>query len=354
MKLLALSFVFALTAAACGGSDDDAADDADDAAAEADDAAADADDEATDDEATDGDDMADEGMSGEINVSGSSTVEPISIAVAENFNAMYPDVNISVAGPGTGDGFQLFCEGETDVSDASRQIKDEEAANCADAGIEYVEIKVAVDGIAVMTNPANEAVECLAFGDLYGLVGPESTGFGSWADANTIATEAGGNGDMPDAELVISAPGAESGTFDSFIEIVLEDIADERGQDAITRPDYNPSADDNVILQGIQSVDTSFGWVGFAFAENASDVKLIEVDGGDGCVAATAETIASNEYPVSRPLFIYVNNAKAAESEALSAFVDFYLETGLDQATAEVGYVELGDDAKAEIRANWG
>ncbi|BAN01083.1 substrate-binding domain-containing protein [Ilumatobacter coccineus] len=291
------------------------------------------------------------GLSGEITISGSSTVEPVSVRVQELFNDQAPDVNITVDGPGTGDGFQLFCEGETDISDASRAIKDEEAAACAEAGIEFTEIQVGIDGLSVLTSANNTAVECLSYEQIYGLVGPESTGFGNWSDANALVTELGGEGNLPDAELEIYGPGEESGTFDSFIEIVLEDLADERGQEAITRPDYNPSADDNVILSGVEGSDTSFGWVGFAFAENAENVTLLDVDGGDGCVTPTAETIASGEYPISRPLFIYVNNAKAAESEALQAFVDFYLADGLDQAVAEVGYVELSDSAKAEVRS---
>ena len=204
-----------------------------------------------------------------------------------------------------------------------------------------------------MTNSANDAVECVTFEQIYGIVGPESTGFGNWSDANSLITEIGGTGDLPDAPLEIFGPGEESGTFDSFIEIVLEDIADERGQDAITRPDYNPAADDNVILQGIQGSDTSFGWVGFAFADQASDVTLLQVDGGDGCVEANAETIASNEYPVSRPLFIYVNNASAAENPQVSAFVDFYMADGLDTAVAEVDYVALSEDAKTTVRDAW-
>ena len=275
--------------------------------------------------------------------------------VQELFNEGQPNVNISVDGPGTGDGFALFCAGETDISDASRAIKDEEAATCAENGIEFTELQVGIDGIGVMTNENNEAVECVSFADIYGLVGPESTGFGSWADANGLSAELGGAGDLPDAELTIFGPGEESGTFDSFVEIVLEDFADERGQDATTRPDYNPSADDNIILQGIEGSDTSFGWVGYAFAEGGvgQGVKLLAVDGGDGCVDATPETIASAEYPIARPLFIYVNNASAAEQPQVQAYVDFYMADGLDTAVSEVGYVELTDDAKAAVRAAW-
>ncbi|MGA9277302.1 substrate-binding domain-containing protein [Ilumatobacter sp.] len=293
------------------------------------------------------------GLSGDITISGSSTVEPISVRVQELFNNQAPDVNITVDGPGTGDGFQLFCSGETDISDASRAIKDEEAASCEEAGIEFTELQVGIDGLAVITNAANDAVECVSFEQIYGLVGPESTGVTNWSDANELIVEVGGEGDLPDAELEIYGPGEESGTFDSFIEIVLEGIAEERGQEAITRPDYNPSADDNVILQGIQGSETSFGWVGYAFADTAEDVKLLQVDGGEGCVAADPETIASNEYPVSRPLFIYVNNASAAENPQLSAFVDFYVGEGLDTAVAEVDYVALSEDAKAEVRSAW-
>ncbi len=336
-RIIAGALALTLVAAACGDDDDSSSEEG-----------------ASEEESSGGEEAAEGGsLSGDISISGSSTVATISTRTQELFNDVEPGVNIVVDGPGTGDGFQLFCNGETDISDASRAIKDEEIATCEENGIEYTELQVGIDGIGLMTNPNNDAVTCLSFEQIYGIVGPESTGFGAWSDANDLVNEIGGEGNLPDAELVIFGPGEESGTFDSFIEIVLEDIADERGQEANTRPDYNPSANDNVILDGIGSSDTSFGWVGFAFAEGASDVKLIEVDGGEGCVAATADTIASNEYPVSRPLFIYVNNAKAAESEALTAFVDFYLADGLDTAVAEVGYVPLTEDAKDEVRAAW-
>jgi len=287
-------------------------------------------------------------LEGDIFISGSSTVEPISVRVAELFEDVAPGVSVDVEGPGTGDGFQKFCAGETDISDASRQIKDAEAEDCAAAGIEFTEILVGIDGIGVMTSENNTAVECVTFENLYGLIGPESDGVTSWADANAIAGEG-----LPDAPLTIFGPGEESGTYDSFIEIVIEDIADERGQEASTRSTYSPSADDNVILSGIQSSDTSLGWVGFAFAANAEGSKLLQVDGGDGCIEANEATIASNEYPISRNLYIYVNNAKAEANPALAGFVDFYVTTGLTEAVASVGYVELADPAKAEVAAAW-
>ena len=257
---------------------------------------------------------ASEGLTGSIFISGSSTVEPISSLVAELFAEENPDVEITVEGPGTGDGFELFCNGETDISDASRPIEQEEIDACAANGIEYTELEVAIDGMAVLTSPTNEAVSCLSFADLYALLGPESEGFENWSDANELGEEVGGSAvPYPDAPLAITAPGEESGTYDSFVELALEDIAEERGQEAATRPDYQASANDNVIIDGIAGTDTALGWVGFSFYEQNQDVvKAIEVDGGEGCVAPTFETISGGSYPLSRSLYIYVNNAKAA------------------------------------------
>ena len=294
-------------------------------------------------------------VEGEVNISGSSTVEPISIRVAELFEDVEPGVVVNVDGPGTGDGFVLFCDGETDISDASRAIKEEEAATCDENGVEFIEIKVAFDGMAVMTSPANDAVECLNFADLYALVGPESQGFDNWSDAQAIASELGSDTEFPDAPLDITAPGEESGTYDSFIEIALEGLAEERGQDPATRPDYSSQSDDNAIIAGIEGSDTSFGWVGFAFAEEAGDgvrsIAIGEEPGGE-CVEPTSETIADGSYPLSRPLFIYVNKQAAEENPALAAYVDFYVGEGI-AAAEEVGYVALPDDQLQESADAW-
>ncbi|HSW43606.1 MAG TPA: substrate-binding domain-containing protein, partial [Patescibacteria group bacterium] len=255
------------------------------------------------------------GATGSIVVSGSSTVEPIAAGVAAMFKEANPDWYYQVEGPGTGDGFARFCNGETDIATASRKIKDVEAADCAAAGIEYVELRVAFDGLAVITNVNNTAVSCLGFADIYALVGPESTGFGRWSDAAAIAAELGSNTVFPAADLVITGPGEESGTYDSFVELVLEDIADARGQEAETRPDYISTANDNVIVEGITTNPTSFGWVGLAFAQvNADKVRKISIsaDVNGSCVAPTAETVSDGTYPIARPLYIYVNKAKAA------------------------------------------
>jgi phosphate transport system substrate-binding protein len=297
------------------------------------------------------------GSSSSIVVSGSSTVEPISAGVAELYKASNPDFNYQIEGPGTGDGFARFCAGETDISNASRAIKDEEAAKCAEAGIEYVELKVAYDGLSVITNASNTAIACLSFADIYALVGPESTGFAKWSDGSAIAKELGSSTALPDADLAITGPGEESGTYDSFVELVIAKIAESRGQEAFTRPDYTSTRDDNVIIEGISSNPTSFGWVGLAFAEeNADVVREIPVskDANGTCVEPNAETVSDGSYPISRPLFIYVNKAKAAENTAVSAYVDFYLADGTIAKVLEtVPYVNLPAEELAAARAAW-
>jgi phosphate transport system substrate-binding protein len=297
------------------------------------------------------------GVSGSINVSGSSTVEPISTGVAELFKESNPDFNYTVEGPGTGDGFKRFCAGETDISDASRKIKDAEAEACKAAGIEYVELKIAYDGMAILTNPANQAVSCVSFADIYAIVGPESTGFEKWSDGAAIAKELGSNTALPDAELVITGPGEESGTYDSFVEIVLGGIAEERGQKAQTRPDYTSSANDNVIIEGITGSPTSFGWVGLAFAEEHKDkVKELGVskDANGTCVLPSAGTVSDGSYPVSRPLFIYVNKAKAAANPAVVSYVDFYLAQGtISKVLETVPYVNLPASDLDAARGAW-
>lgn len=303
----------------------------------------------SDSESGNGSGSTDTELSGAIFATGSSTVEPITALVGESFNAENPGVDITVEGPGTGDGFKKFCAGEADIADASRKIKDEEVELCKSAGVEYVELAVASDALTVVTNSANTAVACLKLEDLYGLVGPESDGVAKWSDA----AQFGATTPLPDAELKIFAPGQESGTYDSFVELALSKITEERlGEDPPkeTRT-FGGLADDNEIIRGIQSSPTSFGWVGFAFAEQ-SDVGEIQVDGGEGCVAPTPETVADGSYPLSRTLYIYVNQAKATASPALQAFVTYYLENA-EQFSTEAGYVALPAEQLAASQAAW-
>jgi len=337
--IVAGALVLSLIAAACGGSDD------------------------AGDGGTSGSTGATGGgdLSGSITVSGSSTVLPISNLVAELFSEQNPNVQVSVDGPGTGDGFVLFCKGETDISDASRPIEDDEKTACADGAVDYVELAIAYDGITVMTNPQNSAVTCLNSGDLYALFGPESVGIDTWNGADSLAKEVGGNGGFPDAPLEITAPGPESGTYDAFIELSgITDIATEQGlsedQAATLRPDYESSPDDNVIIQAMEGSASSLGFTGFAYAEGAADqIKVIQVDEGSGCIEPTRDTIADGSYPLSRTLYIYVNKEKITTNPALKAFVDLYVsDDGLKTAVEQAGYVDLPDDQITSTRSAWG
>jgi phosphate transport system substrate-binding protein len=299
-----------------------------------------------------GDDSGDGGggVSGSVNVSGSSTVEPITSQIAEKFNGENPDVAISVEGPGTTDGFVVFCDGETDINDASRAIEPEEVDACASSDVTYVELYIGIDGLTVIVNPDNP-VECLTFNDLYALFGPESADFTTWGDAREFSDSLGGESGIPteidDTSLDITRPGEESGTYGSFIDIVTSGIAEEQGvaeDEADTLavgPNTQQSGNDNFIIDGVGGSEGGLGFVGFAFAEENSDVvKEVEIDGGDGCVGPDADTIADASYPISRPLFIYPSGA-AAESDAASSFVDYYLsDTGYD-TVAEADYIQV-------------
>ena len=320
-------------------------------------------------EAPDGGDGSDAG-SGEIFVSGSSTVEPITNAVAEAFAAENGGFEYTVEGPGTGDGFALFCNGETDISDASRAISEEEIAACDESGVEYVELLVAFDGLSVITSADNADVTCLSFLDLYALLGPESEGFESWSDANDLAEELEGelgdefgdaNAPYPDASLDVTAPGEESGTYDSFVDIVFGDISEARleagaiteDQVVTSRIDYTASANDNVIVENVAGSPSSLGWVGLAFAGDAEGIASLEVDGGDGCVAPSNETVANGSYPISRPLYIYPSLASVDENAAVAPFVDFYVsDEGLALAGG-VGYVALTAEQAQATRDAW-
>jgi phosphate transport system substrate-binding protein len=368
-RILAGALALTLVAAACGSDDDTSSDTEAPAATEAESETTEAETETTDEmtETTEGEATGD--LSGSIVVTGSSTVEPISIAAGDAFADANPGVAVSVSGPGTGDGFAQFCAGEADISDASRAIKDEEIATCEENGIEFIELQVAIDGLSPITSAQNDAVECLSFVDLYALLGPDATGIGNWADASASADEIAAtvtdlgavNTPYPDAPLSVTAPGEESGTFDSFVELVIAPVGEALGiEDANVRPDYTASPNDNVIIEGISANPTSLGWVGFAFVEeNLDTIKPLQIDGGAGCIEPTVESIASGEFPIARPLFIYISVPALEANPALEAFVDFYIGeaittlVGPDIEAGQVPYVPLADDAVAEVQAVW-
>jgi phosphate transport system substrate-binding protein len=304
-----------------------------------------------------------EKLTGTMNISGSSTVAPITTLVAEKFKETESGVDVNVDGPGTGDGFVLFCNGETDISDASRPIKKAEADACVKNGIEFIELKVGIDGLTVMTHPSNSAVTCLSLPDLYALIGPESQGKKKWSDAAPLAKELGSKTTFPALDLTVVGPGEESGTYDSFVELALEPTAKKRAeagkitadQTKTSRPDYQTSADDNIIIQGIEGAKGSLGWVGFAYAEEQGDkVKEVQIskEPGGECVAPDTATISSAKYPLSRYLYIYVNAKKATENPAVVPFVDFFLGDGIGAVT-EAKYVALADTDLTATKGIW-
>lgn len=288
-------------------------------------------------------------------VTGSSTVEPISILVGEFVRSQ--GIAVAVEGPGTGDGFKKFCAGEGDVTGASRPIKDEEIEMCADAGVEFVELPVAVDGLTVVTNKANTVVDCLDSAALYSLLGPESEGMKQWSDAEGLAKDVGSVfTSLPDVPLSISGPGEESGTYDSFVEFAVKDIAEERGTEEYLRPDYVASGNDNLIVEGLNGSKTSLGWIGYAFyVGDKEEVRAIEIVNDEGdCVEPTDGTIADGTYPFSRTLYIYVNARSARENDNVRLYVDAYLGPESDAIVRDAGYVPLPADAKNDAADAWG
>ena len=270
-------------------------------------------------------------LSGEIRLDGSSTVAPLSAAAGELFREGEPNVNVSVGTSGTGGGFAKFCADETDISNASRPIKDEEAELCAAAGIEWTRIDVANDALTVVVNKENDWATCLTVEELNKIWAPEAEGkITSWSQVRA---------GFPDVELDLHAPGTDSGTFDYFTEVI-------NGDGGASRTDFSPSEDDNIIVQGVAGSAGGMGYFGLSyFNENSDTLTAVEIDGGAGCVASTSENAQAGIYvPLARPLFIYVNNASAKRPEVIS-FLDFYVAEG-DAIAKKALFIPLGAEQK--------
>ena len=264
---------------------------------------------------------------GRIQIDGSSTVYPVTQAVAEEF-MLGPGqgVRVTVSQSGTGGGFQRFCVGETEISDASRPIKPTEAETCAANGVEYEAFEVSKDGITVVVNPDNTFVDCMTVDELREVWRPASE-VRMWSDVRS---------EWPNQEIKLYGPGTDSGTFDYFTEAIM-------GEEDASRQDYTASEDDNVLVQGVAGDPGALGYFGYAYyAENTDQLKALAVDGGSGCVTPSRETIASGEYaPLARPMFIYVNGS-ALERDEVQRFVEFYMSSA-EELVPQVGYVPLPD-----------
>ncbi len=273
------------------------------------------------------------GTQGTILIDGSSTVAPVTTVVAEAFQQQNPGVRVPVGISGTGGGFKKFCRGETDIVNASRPIKESEVELCAQNGIEYIELPVAFDGLAVLVNPQNDWAACLTVEELRTIWAPEAEGqVTNWNQVRA---------DFPDAPLNLYGPGTDSGTYDYFTEAIV-------GEEGASRGDFLPSEDDNVLVQGIAGDPYALGFFGLAYYEQNQDkLKLVAVDAGEGCVLPSTETVLDGTYkPLARPIFIYVNARRADERPEVAAFVEFYLQQAGEMAAA-VGYVPLTDEIYA-------
>jgi phosphate transport system substrate-binding protein len=263
-----------------------------------------------------------------VKADGSSTVFPITEAVAEEFAHDHSGVRVIVGRSGTGGGFKKFSHGEIDICNASRPITEVEKQACSEADVEYVELEIAYDGLAVCVNPQNDWCRCLTIDQLKAIWQPGSK-VSTWSDVDPS---------WPDAEIELFGADTDSGTFDYFTEVIV-------GQTGKSRSDYHQSADDNTLVMGVAGDKFGLGYFGLAYYEaNKDKLKLLGVDPGDGkCVQPTAETVRDNTYrPLSRPLYLYVRTSSLARPEVRS-FVEFYLDT-VNQVAAEAGYVPVPDD----------
>ena len=271
------------------------------------------------------------GGSGQIAVEGSSTVLPITQAAAEGFNQQNPEVRITVGGAGTGDGFEAFCSGETQISDASRPIEEGEAQTCQENGVEFIELPVALDALSVVVNPRNDFADDITIDQLRTLWEPDAEGqITQWNQVNA---------EWPSQHINLYGPGTQSGTFDYFTEEVV-------GKSKESRSDYQASEDDNVLVQGVVGDPNALGYFGLSYyLQNQQQLKALTVEG----VVPSAETAQSGEYTLARPLFIYVSTQALEENPSIEEFVNFYLEN-VNQFVEQVQYVPLPEGGVQEAR----
>ncbi|MBA2574197.1 MAG: PstS family phosphate ABC transporter substrate-binding protein [Nocardioidaceae bacterium] len=286
---------------------------------------------------SDGGSSDSESLSGEIVTDGSSTVQPLTQVAGELFKEEQPDVNVSVGTSGTGGGFEKFCIGDTDISNASRPIDEEdEVPVCKKNGIEFTELQVATDALTVVVSSENDFVECLTTEELATMWAPEAE--------KKVTTWDQVNPDFPSEPLELFGPGTDSGTFDYFTDEI-------NGEEGASRADYNASEDDNTIVQGVSGSPNAIGYFGFSyFEENSDSLKALEIDSGDGCVAPSAEAAQDGSYtPLARPLFVYPATSAVEDKPQVAAFLDFYAANNAEIAEA-AKFIPLNEDQTTELQ----
>ena len=286
-----------------------------------------------DDESGDGGDSA-SGLSGTIRIDGSSTVAPLTSIAAEEFQGENPDVSVTVGTSGTSGGFEKFCAGETDANDASRQIEPEEEEICAENGVEYEEVQVANDALSAIVNP-NNPLTCISVKSLNQIWDKDST-VDSWGDVDGL------DADLPDEDLELFGPGSDSGTYDYWTEAV-------NGEEGVIRTDYNSIGEnDNAAINGVAGDEWAMAYVPYSFVEEAGEqVKALEIDGGDGCVTPSVETVQDGTYtPLGRPLFIYPSS-EALKRPEMVGFMEFYIGNQEELTTAAT-FIPMTEEQVAE------
>jgi phosphate transport system substrate-binding protein len=316
--MLLVLVLTAIAAAGCGRGDDEA----------------EAGGGATATDITEGTTEATEELSGDVAIDGSSTVGPLTTAAAAAYRSEQPNVNIEVGTSGTGGGFERFCAGETDISNASRPIDDEEEVPiCQDAGVEYTEFQVGVDALTVVVNSENDWATCLTVDQLKTIWEPQAEGkVTKWNQVDPS---------FPDQALALAGPGTDSGTFDYFTDEI-------NGEEGASRADYTASEDDNVIVQAVAGDKGGLGYFGYTYyEENQETLKAVEVDGGEGCVAPSVDTARDGSYtPLSRPLFIYVKN-DALQRPEVRGFVEYFLTNSV-QLAEDALFIPVPEDVVQE------
>lgn len=272
-------------------------------------------------------------LSGEVQIAGSSTVYPISMAMAEEFSKLHPKVKVAVTSCGTGGGFKnFFIPGKTDINDASRPIKASEADAARANGIEPIELEVGIDALSVVANKDANWTDSMTFAQLKRIWGPGNPPK-RWSQVDAA---------WPDTELELYGPASTSGTFDYFTETVI-------GKSGAHRSDYHKTEHDNVIVQGIEGNKNALGYFGFAYyVSNKNRIKALAIDGGSGPVKPSLDNAQSGAYPLSRPLFIYVS-PKALAKPHVKAFVEFYIRKSATELVSQVGYVPI---TEAKMKEN--
>jgi phosphate transport system substrate-binding protein len=284
-------------------------------------------------------------LEGSVRITGSSTLRPIMSTVSGKFATSQPLVRFTIDGPGTADGFTLFCDGLADITGASRRMNERERSNCASSGIDYVELTVGTDVIVLLTNVDNPVVECLTVDQLYALAGPEAQGVDRWIEADPT---------LPDAPFVLIGPGRESGTRATFIDLALTNRAKARGKAAALRSDAQVRESDSLIVAEVNRTPGSLAYVGYSgVAERTDQVATVALDGGNGCRTASAETAANGTYPLTRKLYVYARLVDGAPSPVVGGLIDFLLtDEGLAVAQSAGGLQLTPAEADA-TRQRW-